>query len=575
MASIDKKIEAKEILFKDLFGSKFAFKIPGYQRQYSWEKDQLEQLFEDIKEAMELKEDSYFLGSVILQVIAQKSDNSGIYDVVDGQQRLTTLTILLAVMRDLITSPRAKTTLQSKIYQEADPYEDKPETVRLRVRDRDYSFFKKYILEEGGTKLTISELDLTESQERMAKAIHIFTDKFLENGQLDEQLVDDMIHFILNRCMFVYVKTGTFTSAFRLFSILNDRGMPLSNADLLKSTNLGAITETERLYYQNLWELMEEELGREELEKLLGYIRLIFVKEKARKTIQEEYEEKIFSKNPSFRGKQFIEYVKQFADIYREKVLNADIQTTDKEIAVKYHGLLTLMRDFIPSSDWIPVFIHFVQKFQSADEIYLFLQVLERKFVVSWIRGVTPTGRITEVVKMIQAVDNAIEPNDVVKAKIFQTIENYKAVQFNIQADDLYKKKYVKYLLLRLDMSLNENANVKKSYTGVISVEHILPQNPSKGSSWECDFIEEERRVWTNRLGNLVLLSRKKNSSANNRDFYIKLQKYFSNGITDFELTKDLKRFQQWTVKECESRHKDLADQLMTLYFEQAKITVT
>ncbi|MFC3885568.1 DUF262 domain-containing protein [Bacillus songklensis] len=142
MATIDTRIEAKEILFKDLFGSKFTFKIPGYQRQYSWEKDQQEQLFDDIKEALEFEEESYFLGSVILQVISQKSDDSGVYDVVDGQQRLTTLTILLAVMRDLIAHPKAKSTLQSKIYQEADPYEDKPETVRLRVRDRDYSFFK-------------------------------------------------------------------------------------------------------------------------------------------------------------------------------------------------------------------------------------------------------------------------------------------------------------------------------------------------------------------------------------------------------------------------------------------------
>ncbi|MFC3885569.1 DUF262 domain-containing protein [Bacillus songklensis] len=240
--------------------------------------------------------------------------------------------------------------------------------------------------------LPVSERDLTESQERMIEAIHIFTDRFKENGQLNEPLVDKMIHFVLNRCMFVYVKTGTFTSAFRLFSILNDRGMPLSNADLLKSTNLGAIVESERMHYQNMWEAMEEELGREELEKLLAYIRLIFVKEKARKTIQEEYEEKIFAKNPNFRGKAFIEYVKQFADIYREKILNAEIQVHNKETEVKYHGLLTLMRDFIPSSDWIPVLIHFVQKFQADDEVYPFLQALERKFVVSWIRGISPTG---------------------------------------------------------------------------------------------------------------------------------------------------------------------------------------
>ncbi|MGG2093474.1 DUF262 domain-containing HNH endonuclease family protein [Bacillus sp. S13(2024)] len=567
MAMIDTKIEAKEILFKDLFGSKFAFKIPGYQRQYSWEKDQLEQLFDDIKEALEFEEESYFLGSVILQVISQKSDESGVYDVVDGQQRITTLTILLAVMRDLVKNSGAKRTLQAKVYQEADPYEDKPETVRLRVRDRDYSFFKKHILEEGGTLLPINEKDLTESQERMLEAMHIFTDKFLENGQLNELLVDKMIHFILNKCMFVYVKTGTFTSAFRLFSILNDRGMPLSNADLLKSTNLGAINEGERLHYQNMWEAMEEELGREELEKLLAFIRLIFVKEKARKTIQEEYAEKVFEKNPGFKGQAFIEYLKRFADIYREKILNAEIHGQCKEIDAKYHGLLTLMRDFIPSSDWIPVFIHFAQKFPIDDEIYLFLQTLERKFVVSWIRGITPTGRVTETVKMIQVIDQAKNTQDVFEAEIFRTDEDYKVVEFNIDVQDLYKKKYAKYLLLRLDMALNENANIKKSYTGIISVEHILPQNPPKGSEWERGFTEEERKNWTHRLGNLVLLSRKKNSSANNRDFNIKLHKYFSNGITDFELTKELKEFKEWTVRDCEFRHKQLIQELMKLYF--------
>ncbi|MGM7634336.1 DUF262 domain-containing protein [Bacillus sp. Hm123] len=564
---IDTKIAAKEILFKDLFGSKFAFQIPGYQRQYSWEKDQQNQLFEDIQEALAYKEESYFLGSVILQVMSQKSDESGVYDVVDGQQRLTTLTILIAVMRDLVTDSRAKVTLQSKIYQEADPYEDKPETVRLRVRDRDFAFFKKYILEEEGTNLPVSETDLTESQERMIEAIELFRGKFYEDGLLKEEFLKQMIQFVLNKCMFVYVKTGTFTSAFRLFSILNDRGMPLTNADLLKSTNLGAINELERPHYQNLWESMEEELGREELEKLLGFIRLIFVKEKARKTIQEEYTEKVFDKHPEFKGQKFIEYLLRFANIYREKILNADIPTADKEIGAKYYGLLTLMRDFIPFSDWIPVFISFCQKFSNDGEAYAFLKVLERKNVVSWVKGITPTARVIETVKMIQVIEQAETVEKVYRADIFQTQLDQEAFQYNIDSSELYKKKYAKYLLLRLDMALSENINVKKSYTGIISVEHILPQKPSDDSDWKRGFSDEQRKIWTHRLGNLVLLSRKKNASANNREFHIKLQKYFSNGITDFELTKELKSYPQWTIEECQARHQQLADQLMKLYF--------
>ncbi|MFQ6387885.1 DUF262 domain-containing protein [Priestia aryabhattai] len=565
---IDTKIEAKEILFKDLFGSKFAFQIPGYQRQYSWEKDQLDQLFDDIREAMEDGENSYFLGSVILQVISQKSDDSGLYDVVDGQQRLTTLTILLAVMRDLITSPKAKTTLQSKIYQEADIFEDKPETFRLKVRDRDFAYFKKHILEEGGTSQPGSSF-VTESQERMSKAIQWFKDKFKDEatGLVDEELLNKMVVFVLNNCMFVYVKTGTFTSAFRLFSVLNDRGMPLSNADLLKSMNLEAVNDTERHYYQNVWETMEEELGREELEKLLGFIRLIYVKEKAKKTIQEEYNEKVFKQNSDFKGKNFIEYVKEFAEIYREKVLNAELASRDTDVKAKYYGLLTLMRDFIPGSDWIPVFIHFVQKFNDNEQVYPFLQLLEKKFVTSWVKGLSPTARVTETVKMIQSIDMALSVEEVITSDIFNTENSLSDFTYNINVQDFYRKKFAKYLLLRLDMSLSENATIKKAYSGVISVEHILPQNPPKESAWEGAFAQEDRKIWTHKLGNLVLLSRKKNSSANNKDFQFKLDKYFSNGITDFELTKELKPISEWTISECEKRHEVLVNRLMKIYF--------
>ena len=568
MSTIDTKIEAKEILFKDLFGSKFAFQIPGYQRQYSWEKDQLDQLFDDIQEAMEAGESSYFLGSVILQVISQKSDDSGLYDVVDGQQRLTTLTILLAVMRDLIPNSRAKSTLQSKIYQEADIFEDKPETFRLKVRDRDFTFFKKYILEEGGT-LQSGGSFITESQERMSNAIKRFQQKFydVDTGLVNEELLNQMVRFVLNNCMFVYVKTGTFTSAFRLFSVLNDRGMPLGNADLLKSMNLEAVNETERYHYQNIWETMEEELGREELEKLLGFIRLIYVKEKAKKTIQEEYNEKVFKNNEDFKGKAFIEYVREFADIYREKVLNAELATKDTDINAKYFGLLTLMRDFIPGSDWVPVFIHYIQKFQDTESIYPFLQLLEKKFVTSWVRGISPTARVTEIVKMIQLIDLASNKDEVFMGEAFITENSLSDFTYNANAHDFYRKKFAKYLLLRLDMSLSENATIKKAYSGVISVEHILPQNPPKSSQWEFDFTIDDRKAWTHKLGNLVLLSRKKNSSANNKDFTYKLEKYFSNGITDFELTKELNKSASWTVLECENRHKLMVERLMKIYF--------
>ncbi|WP_297991124.1 DUF262 domain-containing protein [uncultured Anoxybacillus sp.] len=105
-------------------------------------KDNFDQLFEDIRQAFELGEENYFLGSVILQAKETNPDGSGLYDIVDGQQRLTTLTILMAVMRDLSNNSKAKATLQEKIYQEENEFEGTKEEVRLEVRDRDKTFLE-------------------------------------------------------------------------------------------------------------------------------------------------------------------------------------------------------------------------------------------------------------------------------------------------------------------------------------------------------------------------------------------------------------------------------------------------
>lgn len=115
-------------------------------------------------------------------------------------------------------------------------------------------------------------------------AIEIFRSKFYRDGILNHELLKNMIKYILNNCILVYIKTGNFSSAYRLFSILNDRGVPLENSNLLKSINLGAICEEKRKHYQNIWEQIEENLGREELEKLLGFIRTILKKRETKKS---------------------------------------------------------------------------------------------------------------------------------------------------------------------------------------------------------------------------------------------------------------------------------------------------
>jgi uncharacterized protein with ParB-like and HNH nuclease domain len=122
-------IEAHDVFLKDLFGDKFLFDIPDFQRPFSWEEEHFAQLVDDIKDALDnggsvefAQQEPYFLGSVILWQRQKHDDGSGLYSVIDGQQRLTSLAILMACLRDLTTEPRAKKALQEAIYQEANEY---------------------------------------------------------------------------------------------------------------------------------------------------------------------------------------------------------------------------------------------------------------------------------------------------------------------------------------------------------------------------------------------------------------------------------------------------------------------
>ena len=146
------EIKSNKVKLMDIFSERFWFVIPEYQRSYVWENDNIMELLDDLFFAYENKpENEYFLGSLVLK----KLDNESFpeYEVLDGQQRLTTFFIMLAVLRDLIDNPRNKSQMQEKIYQEEDEFNGVPERSRItyKIRDNIEGFIKTYVITEGGT----------------------------------------------------------------------------------------------------------------------------------------------------------------------------------------------------------------------------------------------------------------------------------------------------------------------------------------------------------------------------------------------------------------------------------------
>lgn len=578
----EKIIEAREISVNRLFSDDFMFNIPFYQRPLAWNLDRFEQLIEDIRESMSTEE-GHFLGSILLQ---QKSHRR--YDLVDGQQRMVALTILMAVIRDMTDTPGLKETMQSCIYTKANPYRRLPETMRVTPWEELQEIFREYIYSPGGTQKYLDDFDKIDYKDTEDPKYHLYEaiDTFGKQLRVGVPDLGSFVAHMLNNVYMVHITTKSdLNSAFRLFHVMNTRGLELSPSDILKAENLGIIKENEKKeQYARIWRSIEEELGRETLADIVAFIRTMKKKEKARLGIYEEYQE-IFRKHDLERGTKFIDYVKEIADIYEEKILSTKITLANLEQRNRYAIIMDLMDRFIPFSDWVPPLLAFHHKFKSEEYLLDFVLKLEKKVIVEWAVGFSATKRITSLNKIIKMIEEIDDPKLAVdKMLVPKADEDTKRVVVDFGKSGEVKKllksalddtqfysmrggKFAKYILLRTDMESWDLENFP-GYKGVhaITVEHVLPQTPSEASEWVNIFNEEERDEWANKFGNLVLLSGRKNSRAQNYDFDKKKEVYFKEKSTPFKITQELQSIARWTLENLKNRHNTLVSKVIGIY---------
>jgi hypothetical protein len=559
------EIKAAKKEIKSIF-SDFWFLVPGYQRSYVWETDNIQDLLDDLWFAYENKpENEYFLGSLVLKKTNKEDFNE--YEVLDGQQRLTTFFLLMAVLRDISEDERLKGVCQNRIYQEANPYEGTPERLRIvyEIRDNVEGFIKEYILEKGGTlnpKIEENIKSDNTSISHMANAINemksFFSDK--ETKQIEGFGV-----FLALKLIFIYVSTESREDAFRMFTILNNRGIPLTSADILKSTNIGAIpTIKEQEKYAKKWEEIEGNLGKD-FDRFLSFIRTVLVKDKARLNLLDEFEKNIYEKEWEEkgitkkglleRGKKTIDFIERYYDIYDKTILEPKLSSNE------YNNLITIMNIGLPSSDWIPPVLLFTDKFRE-NRLPDFLRKLELKFTSDWLSQYTSTERIknmNEILKEIekegQTVDNLLNNKELFKI----SKENFENA---LNRKDFYKKKYAKYILLKYDFLKSSNTALISNYTN-ISIEHILPQNPDENSQWQRDFTENEIEDLKHNLGNLILINGKKNTSLGNLDFILKKERYLKKRIDIFPSGKVFLQETEWKPQSIKDRQKEMIDTLL------------
>lgn len=339
---------------------------------------------------------------------------------------------------------------------------------------------------------------------------------------------------------------------------MNARGLDLSPSDIFKARTVGEIDEDDRPVYSKKWEDAEQELGRTGFAELFLHLRVIVAKERARRELLVEFPEQVLNRYLPAHASEFIDDVLlPYADAYAH-ILKPDF--TGGATWPKVNAWLKRLRR-IDNNDWRPPAL-WALKNHADDPKFLdaFLRKLERLAASMLVRRVYTTPRAMRYANLLKELDAGhgleSESFDLDEKECESTVERLNG--------DLYLTAPSRtYVLLRLDELLANQPGVSYEL-GILTVEHVLPQQPKKGSQWLADFDEDDRALWTHRLANLVLLNRRKNSSAQRYDFDEKKRRYFhgENGVATFALTSQVLAKDEWTPSVLKARQRSLLKRL-------------
>lgn len=551
-------LTAKEQSLAKIFSDDYVFSIPGYQRPYSWGTEQADELIGDLLSAAAVAPSQladappYFLGSIVL-VKAEAVPHA---TVVDGQQRLTTLTLLLSAIRAAVQSDELQKDITACIYERGSLVKGTEARYRLSLRDRDRDFFREHVQHEDGlAKLLNINTALPDAQSRLQANARVFAERLSALAQ--NELVR-LVQFVITRCYLVTVATPDLDSAYRIFGVLNSRGLDLSATDILKAEIVGGIDAKLRDQYTKKWEDEEEDLGRESFGELFSHIRTVYRKAKPQGTLLKEFKEHV---KPLDAPAQFVdELLRPMSDAYQEISAAAYASVTHAEVV---NGRLQWINR-IEFKDWMPPALAFVIRHRNEPQAMAdFFGELERLTYAMLVRKAGINERIERFARLTSAIEQKqplLAPDSPLQLTAKEQFEVYQALDGPLYAT--HSPRALSVLLLRLDALVGDASASYQHET--VTVEHVLPQQPAPASQWVSWIPDSGARAhWVHRLGNLALLSRKKNSAASNYDFDTKKAAYFTrNGSCPFPLTTQVLSSDIWTVDVLEQRHQQLLARL-------------
>ncbi len=551
---------SRSLAVSHLFSSPFRFVAPSFQRSFAWTVETAERLLEDVTAAAAGAPDEiYFLGALLLVRVQEVSDTNGeaadalfsgsdrVFEIIDGQQRLVTLSILIAALRDLTIQTHA--VLSRRLSLALVPASaDRP---RVQLRGPDDKFFTQCIGAVGAC-LSPPQYEATSEPQRRIVEIRDFFVQQLAN--LEPAEIERFAAFVLDKCAVVAIVTNTIDRAYQMFTVLNDAGEPLTRNDILKAELIGQLPAADRGRATDLWDDLELRLGSQ-FEQLFSIVRT----RAGRGNVP--IVEAIRAEVAATRGGAAAFVFEKLGPAGRivDTIWRAEHQGTllSAEINARLRHL-----GWLSGTEWVPPLLaYWARHGTNAAALLQFLTALERFAYGVRIQGLGLDKR-TQRMGVLTAFIEASGPVDGPWPALQFTRDDVRAIGFSLR--DLYKRspQICRLVLMRLDEHFSGAPS-----QGAPTIEHILPLKVAAGSQWRVDFPDADvRQRLACCLGNLTLVSAAVNERAANHDFAKKRGIYFAGAGPASFLLADLRNVEVWTPTQIEQRLQRLTEGLEAMW---------
>lgn len=544
-------------IYEILNGNK-QFLIPVYQRYYSWDIDQCKHLWNDIVEMQKKGKSGHFVGSIVN--IAEQAMPTGVqkFMIIDGQQRTTTLTLLLLALRDYAIANPADTTINAKRIDNMllkNEYESGDERYKLLLTETDRDILISLIESKPIADGTKSKL--------------LDNYKYFVGKIADQELSPAEIYESLGKLQIVNITLDrTMDDAQAIFESLNSTGKELSESDLIRNYVLMGLEPTEQTYvYEHMWRPMELMFSYETQDTLMDkffrdYLTMKLTRIPKQGRVYDEF--KLYHLNCEFSTirelcQDLLTYAKYYTDIVFARSSNPVLKglysdINDLRMEVSYPFLIKVHNDYAE---------HIITEDELLEILRLCISYVFRRSICG-----IPTNSLN---KTFATLRNEIRQDDYLNSikAFFILRDDYKEFPNDEKfvaafiSRDIYNMRSRNFILSHLENFENKSIIVVENYT----IEHIMPQNKNLSIEWQTMLganWREIQKTYLHTIGNLTLTCY--NSEMSDHSFLTKIDMEGGFKESALRLNGFVVKQTEWTESTIKTRAKLLAEKAKKIW---------